>query len=92
MCVCVGGNKKRHTFSDTYLLVSGYFSVFHTSKEKRTEQFSFEVKNVAELMEQVVELINASVEHANTSSEDLKEVVDTTNKMEKLSAFHTLHV
>ena len=45
-----------------------------------------QVKNVAELMEQVVDLINASVEHANTSSEDLKEVVDTTNKMEKLSA------
>ena len=45
-----------------------------------------QVKNVAELMEQVVELINASVEHANTSSEDLKEVVDTTNKMAVLSA------
>lgn len=45
-----------------------------------------QVKNVAELMEQVVDLINASVEHANTSSEDLKEVVDTTNKMATLSA------
>jgi len=45
-----------------------------------------QVKNVAEMMEQVVELINASVEHANTSSEDLKEVVDTTNKMAVLSA------
>ena len=45
-----------------------------------------QVKNVAELMEQVVDLINKSVEHANTSSEDLKEVVDTTNKMETLSA------
>ena len=45
-----------------------------------------QVKNVAEMMDQVVTLINASVEHANTSSEDLKEVVDTTNKMEKLSA------
>ncbi len=45
-----------------------------------------QVKNVAELMEQVVGLIGASVEHANTSSEDLKEVVDTTNKMAGLSA------
>lgn len=45
-----------------------------------------QVKNVTDLMEQVVGLINASVEHANTSSEDLKEVVDTTNKMATLSA------
>ncbi|MBQ8632116.1 MAG: methyl-accepting chemotaxis protein, partial [Lachnospiraceae bacterium] len=45
-----------------------------------------QVKNVAELMEQVVDLINKSVDHANTSSEDLKEVVDTTNKMANLSA------
>ena len=45
-----------------------------------------QVKNVAELMEQVVDLINKSVDHANTSSEDLKEVVDTTNKMATLSA------
>ena len=45
-----------------------------------------QVKNVAELMDQVVGLISASVEHANTSSEDLKEVVDTTNKMATLSA------
>ena len=45
-----------------------------------------QVKNVEELMDQVVALINKSVEHANTSSEDLKEVVDTTNKMATLSA------
>ncbi len=45
-----------------------------------------QMKNVAELMEQVVALINASVKHANTSTEDLKEVVDTTNKMAALSA------
>jgi len=45
-----------------------------------------QVKNVEGLMEQVVELINASMVHANTSSEDLKEVVDTTNKMASLSA------
>ncbi len=44
-----------------------------------------QVKNVAGLMEQVVELINASVEHADTSAKDLVEVVDTTNKMSELS-------
>lgn len=44
-----------------------------------------QVRNVAGLMEQVVELINASVEHADTSVKDLVEVVDTTNKMSELS-------
>ena len=56
------------------------------SSIEMTTAIDNQVKNVAELMGQVVELINASAEHANTSSEDLKEVVDTTNKMEKLSA------
>ena len=36
-------------------------------------------------MEQVVDLINASVEHADTSAKDLVEVVDTTNRMSELS-------
>ena len=45
-----------------------------------------QVNNVAELMEQVVTLIEASVEHAHISSEDLAEVVETTNKMAALSA------
>ena len=44
-----------------------------------------QVRNVAGLMEQVVELINASVEHADTSAKDLVEVVDTTNKRSELS-------
>lgn len=44
-----------------------------------------QVRNVAGLMEQVVELINASVEHADTSAKDLVEVVDTTSKMSELS-------
>ena len=44
-----------------------------------------QVRNVAGLMEQVVELINASVGHADTSAKDLVEVVDTTNKMSELS-------
>lgn len=45
-----------------------------------------QVSNVAGLMDQVVTLIEASVEHANTSSEDLEQVVDTTNKMAELSS------
>ena len=56
------------------------------SSIEMTTTIEQQVKNVTELMEQVVDLINASVEHAHTSSEDLKEVVDTTNKMEMLSA------
>ena len=56
------------------------------SSIEMTTAIDNQVKNVAELMNQVVDLINKSVEHANTSSEDLKEVVDTTNKMATLSA------
>ena len=56
------------------------------SSMEMTTAIDNQVKNVAELMEQVVELIHASVEHANTSSRDLMEVVDTTNKMAVLSA------
>ena len=56
------------------------------SSMEMTGAIDTQVKNVADLMEQVVELIGASVEHANTSSEELEEVVDTTNKMADLSA------
>lgn len=56
------------------------------SSIEMTTAIDDQVKNVADLMEQVVSLIEASVEHASTSSEDLKEVVDTTNKMAKLSS------
>lgn len=56
------------------------------SSVEMTTVIDTQVKNVAELMEQVVTLIEASVEHANTSSNDLVEVVETTNKMAELSA------
>ncbi len=56
------------------------------SSVEMTTVIDTQVTNVAELMEQVVALIEASVEHANTSSEDLAEVVETTNKMAVLSA------
>lgn len=56
------------------------------SSMEMTNVIDTQVNNVAELMEQVVELIGASVEHANTSSDELEEVVETTNKMAALSA------
>jgi len=46
------------------------------SSMEMTTVIDTQVKNVAELMEQVVTLIEASVEHANTSSNDLVEVVE----------------
>ena len=56
------------------------------SSMEMTNVIDTQVNNVADLMEQVVELIGASVEHANTSSDELEEVVETTNKMATLSA------
>ncbi len=56
------------------------------SSMEMTTVIDTQVKNVATLMEQVVELIEASIEHANASSNDLDEVVDTTNKMAELSS------
>lgn len=56
------------------------------SSMEMTNAIDTQVTNVAELMEQVVTLIEASVEHANISSSDLAEVVETTNKMAELSA------
>lgn len=51
-----------------------------------TNVIDTQVSNVAELMGQVVSLIETSVEQANTSSNDLAEVVETTNKMAELSS------
>lgn len=56
------------------------------SSMEMTNVIDTQVTNVAELMEQVVTLIGASVEHANLSSEELTGVVETTNKMAELSA------
>ena len=55
------------------------------SSMEMTRVIDTQVKDVAELMEQVVQLIGASVEHANVSAEELAEVVETTNKMATLS-------
>ena len=51
-----------------------------------TNSIDMQVSNVAGLMEEVVTLIDASIEHANISSEELVDVVETTNKMAELSA------
>ena len=55
------------------------------SSIEMTNVIDTQVNNVSELMEQVVELIEASIEHANISSEELEEVVETTSKMAELS-------
>lgn len=56
------------------------------SSMEMTNAIDTQVNNVADLMDQVVTLIEASVEHANVSSEELVGVVETTNKMAELSA------
>lgn len=55
------------------------------SSIEMTNVIDTQVNNVSELMEQVVELIDASIEHAHTSSTELEEVVETTSKMAELS-------
>ena len=60
------------------------------SSMEMTGVIDTQMGNVSELMEQVVNLIEASVEHANISSEALVEVVETTNKMAALSAEQSL--
>ena len=56
------------------------------SSVEMTSSIDAQVSSVATLMEQVVALIDASIEHANLSSSELSEVVETTNKMAELSA------
>ena len=56
------------------------------SSMEMTNVIDEKVGNVAELMEKVVSLIERSTEHANISSAELAEVVQTTNKMAELSA------
>ncbi|MBQ7944561.1 MAG: PilZ domain-containing protein [Lachnospiraceae bacterium] len=56
------------------------------SSMESTTVIDNQVKDVAGLMEQVVSLIGASVEHADTSSVELEEVVEITNKMAMLSS------
>lgn len=50
-----------------------------------TTDISSQVKNVAELIDHMVTLTNASGEHAKNSSEDLSRLMETANTMSQLS-------
>ena len=65
---------------------SGALNDSTMSSMEMTRVIDTQVMNVADLMEQVVSLIGASVEHANISSNELAEVMQMTNKMALLSA------
>ena len=51
-----------------------------------TTSITTQVQNVVSLIEQMVELIQESVNHANSSSTELEGVVETTNTMAQLSS------
>ena len=51
-----------------------------------TEDINSQVGNVAELTERIVSIINESVDHATTSSQELANVVASTNQMAQLSS------
>ncbi len=65
---------------------NGILNEMTMSSMEMTTVIDTQVKDVAELMGQVVETIGAAVDHAHTSSDELGEVVETTNKMAALSA------
>ena len=56
------------------------------SSMEMTEDIDSQVVNVAELANHIVQLVDASVAHAATSSEELSKVVETTNVMAELSS------
>ena len=51
-----------------------------------TEDINTQVKNVADLIDEMVCLINESVRHSDASSSELEDVVKTTNTMAELSS------
>lgn len=55
------------------------------SSMEMTRVIDTKVNNVSDLMEQVVQLIAASIDHASISTNELVEVVDISNNMSKLS-------
>ena len=56
------------------------------SSMEMTDKISAQVENVANLIEEMVVLMNQSVKNAQTSSTQLSEMVDSTNEMASLSA------
>lgn len=55
------------------------------SSLEMTNEINNQVKNVANLVQEMVELVEESVTHAQTSSEQLADVVSSTNEMAALS-------
>ena len=55
------------------------------SSMEMTRVIDTKVNNVSDLMEQVVQLIAASIDHASISTNELVEVVDISNNMSELS-------
>lgn len=51
-----------------------------------TEDINTQVRNVADLIDEMVGLINESVRHSDSSSSELEDVVKTTNTMAELSS------
>ncbi len=51
-----------------------------------TKQISTQVENVAAMVQEMVALVEESVSHSQTSSEQLADVVNSTNEMAQLSA------
>lgn len=56
------------------------------SSMDKTSDINTQVQNVATLIAEMVNLIQASIEHANLSAEELADVVTTTNTMADLSS------
>ena len=56
------------------------------SSMEMTEDIDNQVGNVAELVAHIVEISEKSANHANTSAKDLKNAVDATNAMARLSS------
>lgn len=56
------------------------------SSLEMTKEINYQVKNVATLVQEMVELVDESITHAQTSSEQLADVVNSTNEMATLSA------
>ncbi len=65
---------------------NGVLSQKIDSSMEMTEDIDSQVGNVAELTERIVEIINQSVDHAVTSSQELANVVHSTNQMAQLSS------
>lgn len=65
---------------------NGVLSQKIDSSMEMTEDINSQVGNVADLTERIVAIINQSVDHATTSSQELANVVESTNQMACLSS------